>query len=137
MHAVVHGVDIAATRRSLGAAVFAIGLAAIAAQNFIASDFVTELQPVPASIPGRTLLAYLNGALLLAATAGAPRFRRIAHVAASLWALMTGLWVVLLHVPRALAHMDTRPEWTSLFVAITLCGGGLLVRQTLARGGRR
>jgi hypothetical protein len=146
------------------------------------------LQPVPASIPGRTLLAYLNGALLLAATAsvvlnfrvrlaamfttlvlairivllhmprviaqpnarahiaagiaillsvGAPRFRRIAHVAASLWALMTGLWVALRHVPRALAHMDTRPEWTSLFVAITLCGGSLLVRQTLARGGRR
>jgi len=267
MHAAVHGVEIEATKRSLGAAVFAIGLAAIAARNFIATDFVTELQPVPASIPGRSMLAYLNGALLLAATASvalnfrvrvaamfttlllaiwfvmlhvprviahpnagnawtpaleifamagaalmltalasaddprqrrigtlgllcfavtlpafgalhfiyweyvasvipawipghvfwayftgvahvaagiaillsvtAPRFRRIAHVAASLWALMTGLWVVLLHVPRALAHMDARPEWTSLFVAITLCGGGLLVRQTLARGGQR
>jgi hypothetical protein len=33
--------------------------------------------------------------------------------------------------------METRPEWTSLFVAITLCGGGLLMRQMLARGGKR
>ena len=70
MHAAVHGVEIEATKRSLGAAVFAI-------------------------------------------------------------------WFAVLHVPRALAHMDARPEWTSLFVAITLCGGGLLIRQTLARGGQR
>ena len=48
---------------------------------------------------------------------------------------MTGLWVVLRDVPRALAHIDTRPEWTSLFVAITLCGGGLIVRQMLIRSG--
>jgi uncharacterized membrane protein len=273
MHAAVHGGEVEATRRSLGAAVFAIGLAAIAAQNFIVNDFVTELQPVPAGIAGRTVLAYVNGALLLAATASAvlnfrvrlaalfttellalwtillhlprviahpdagnawtpaleifamagaalmltalsphdgalsrewnlrldrvgttgllclaltlpgfgvlhfiywqyvasvipawipchtfwayftgvahvaagiaivmsfaPPFRRLAHLAATLWALMTGLWVVLLHVPRALTHMDTRPEWTSLFVAITLCGGGLLMRQTLTRGGKR
>jgi uncharacterized membrane protein len=263
MHAAVHGVEeVEATRRSAGAVVFAIGLAAIAVQNFIAGDFVTELQPVPASIAARAALAYVNGALLLAATAAialglrvrlaamfttlllaswlvflqiprvianpnagnawtpaleifamfgaglmvtalssddsdrqrllatigltclaatlpafgvlhfiyweyvasvipawipghvfwayftgvahlvagiaiiisfAPAFRRLAHIAASLWALMVGLWVVVLHVPRALAHMDARPEWTSLFVAITLCGGGLLMRQTLAR----
>lgn len=266
MHAAVHGAEVEATRRSLGAAVFAVGLAAIAVQNFVANDLVTELQPVPADIAGRTALAYVNGALLLAATASvvlgfrvrlaalfttlllaiwivllhlpriianptagnawtpalevfamagaalmvtalspqegaqqrvlgtiglacmavtlpafgvlhfiyweyvasvipgwipghtfwayftgvahlaagiaiiisfAPAFRRLAYFAASLWALMVGLWVVLLHVPRALAHMETRPEWTSLFVAITLCGGGLLMRQTLARGGKR
>jgi uncharacterized membrane protein len=273
MHAAVHGLEVQAARRSLGAALFGIGLAAIAVQNFVASDFVTELQPVPASIAGRTALAYINGALLLAATASvvlgfrvrlaalfttlmlalwvvflhvpkviahpnagnawtpaleifamagaalmvtalsphdsalsrewnvrldgvgtigllclavtlpafgvlhfiyweyvasvipawipghtfwayftgvahlvagiaiiisfAPSFRRLAYLAASLWALMVGLWVVLLHVPRALAHMETRPEWTSLFVAITLCGGGLLMRQTLVRGSKR
>jgi hypothetical protein len=35
MHAAVHGVEeVEATRRSLGAAVFALGLAAIAVQNF-------------------------------------------------------------------------------------------------------
>jgi uncharacterized membrane protein len=262
MHAAVHGVEeVEATRRSLGAAVFAAGLAAIAVQNFIASDFVAGLQPVPAGVAARTALAYVNGALLLAATGSivlgfrvrlaavftallltiwivflhiphvianphagnawtpaleifamlgaalmivalssegdrqrllgtigltclaatlpafgvlhfiyweyvasvipawlpghvfwayftgvahlvagiaiiisfAPAFKRLAHIAASLWALMVGLWVVILHVPRALAHMDARPEWTSLFVAITLCGGGLLMRQTLAR----
>jgi hypothetical protein len=136
MHAAVHGVEIEATKRSLGAAVFAIGLAAIAAQNFIATDFVTELQPVPASIPSRTMLAYLNGALLLAATASVVLNFRV-RLAAMFTTLLLAIWVVLLHVPRALAHMDARPEWTSLFVAITLCGGGLLIRQTLARGGQR
>lgn len=267
MHAAVHGVEeVEATRRSLGAAVFALGLAAIAVQNFIVGDFVTELQPVPAGIGGRAALACTNGGLLLAATVSiaigfrvrlaamftslmlaiwivflhiprvianpnagnawtpaleicsmlgaalmvtalasedsdrqhaiatiglmsfaamlpafavlhfvyweyvasvipawipghtfwayftgvahlaagiaiimsfAPAFRRLAHIAASLWALMVGSWVVLLHVPRALTHIDARPEWTSLFVAITLCGGGLLMRQTLSRGSKR
>ena len=268
-----HSIQAATTQRSLGATVFAVGLAAIAVQNFLVADFVTELQPVPTGIPGRTILAYLNGAALLAATAciafnyrvrltalcttallalwivflhvprvianptagnawtpaleifamagaalmatalsahdsalskewnvrldgaatlgllclaitlpafGAlhfiywqyvasvipawipghvfwayftgvahvcaglaivlslvPAFRRLAHLAASSWALMVGLWVVILHVPRALEHIDTRPEWTSLFVAITLCGGGLLMRRTLARDGKR
>jgi hypothetical protein len=42
-----------------------------------------------------------------------------------------------MHVPRVMAHVEARPEWTSLFVAITLCGGGLLTRQTLARDARR
>ena len=46
MHAAVHGVEIEATKRSPGAVVFALGLAAIAAQNFIASDFINELQPL-------------------------------------------------------------------------------------------
>jgi uncharacterized membrane protein len=242
------------TRQSLGAALFAVGLAAIAAQNFVVADFLTELQPLPAGTPASTALAYLNGAALLAATAcialnyrarlaglcttillglwimllhvprlianpteGAgwtpaleilamaaaawmvsarsprighlclsitlpafgvlhfiywqyvasvipgwipghifwayftgvahvaagvaivlsvvPVFKRLALLAASCWTLMVGLWVVLLHIPRVLEHIDARPEWTSLFVAITLCGGGLLMRQTLARAG--
>jgi uncharacterized membrane protein len=266
MHATVQGLEVTATQRSFGATVFAIGLAAIAVQNFITNDFMPELQPVPASIPGRLLLAYVNGGLLLAATASvvlgfrvrlaalvttlllaiwivllqvprviahpnagnawtpalellamagaalmvvaqasdssaqqraietighvcfavtlpafgvlhfiyweyvasvipawlpghtfwayftgvahlaagiaiiigfAPAFRRLAYLAANLWALMVGLWVVILHTPRVMMHVDTRTEWTSLFVAITLCGGGLLMRQALARGGQR
>ena len=254
--------DVEAGTRLLGAAVFAAGLAAIAAQNFLIADFLTELQPVPAGVPVRTLLAYINGAVLLAATASVllnyrvrlaalcvtgllglwivllhvpkifanpaaggawtpgleilamlgaglmvlgltsqdqrlariglvclaitlpafgilhfiyweyvasvipawipghtfwayftglahiaagaaivlslvPGFRPVAYLAATLWSVMVGLWVVVLHVPRALEHIDTRPEWTSLFVAITLCGGGLLMRQTLARDAQR
>jgi len=35
------------------------------------------------------------------------------------------------------AARAARPEWTSLFVAITLCGGGLLMRQTLSRDSQR
>lgn len=45
----------------------AAGLAAIGVRNFIVSDFVTELQPVPAGIPARTIMACLNGAAVLAA----------------------------------------------------------------------
>lgn len=38
---------------------------------------------------------------------------------------------------HAAQHVGTHPERTSLFVAITLCGGGLLMRQTLARDALR
>jgi hypothetical protein len=40
---------------------------------------------------------------------------------------MMASFVALVHVPRVLAHPDSRMEWTMLFVALTLSGSAGLV----------
>jgi hypothetical protein len=32
------------------------------------------------------------------------------------------LWVLLLHAPRAIGKWNVETEWTSLFVALAVCG---------------
>jgi hypothetical protein len=44
---------------------------------------------------------------------------------------MYGSWVLMLHLPRVLAQPAMRAEWTSLFVALALCGGAWLVADSL------
>ena len=135
MHAAVYGVEAEATTRSFGAAVFAIGLAAIA-ENFIASDFVTELQPVSASIAGRTLLAYLNGALLLAATASVLfNFRvRLAAMFATL------LLAVCDRVPARAAgnpHPNAGNAWTPALEIFAMASAALMLMVLSAQDDAR
>jgi hypothetical protein len=41
------------------------------------------------------------------------------------------LWVFLLHLPRVAAAPHNGNEWTSLFVALAMSGGALLIAETL------
>jgi uncharacterized membrane protein YphA (DoxX/SURF4 family) len=50
-----------------------------------------------------------------------------ARLAAILLAVMFGAWLVMLHLPRALATLDHRAEWSSLFVALAMCAGSVLL----------
>jgi hypothetical protein len=50
--------------------------------------------------------------------------------------MMAG-FVVLVHVPRVLAHPDSRMEWTMLLVAVTLSGSAALVAAISDRRGTR
>ena len=114
---------------------FAIGLAAIAVQNFIASDFVTELQPVPVSIAGRTLLAYLNGALLLAATASV-LFNFRVRLAAMFTTLLLAVWIVFLHVPRVIAHPNAGNAWTPALEIFAMASAALMLMVLSAQDDR-
>jgi uncharacterized membrane protein len=44
-----------------------------------------------------------------------------------LLSLMFLLWVLILHIPRALSNMNSEPEWTSLFVALAMGGTSMLL----------
>lgn len=100
---------------------FAIGVAAIGAQDLIAADFVPGLQPVPAWLPGRAALAALTGAIVVAACAAiaADRHGRIA--ARALTALL-GLWLVALHAPVVIAHPASGAAWTPALEVAALAG---------------
>jgi uncharacterized membrane protein YphA (DoxX/SURF4 family) len=83
---------------------------------------------VPAWIPYKLFWAYATGAGHLAA--GLAFVSGIqARLAATLLAGMMGSFVVLLHVPRVLAHPEVHAEWIMLAVSSALTGSAWLLRR--------
>ena len=92
--------------------------------HFVFHDYVAYV--IPAWIPAHPFFAYFTGAAHFAA--GVALVTRVqARLAATLLGVMFGSWVLLLHIPRVAAEPSDRNEWTSLLIAITLCGGAWLL----------
>jgi uncharacterized membrane protein YphA (DoxX/SURF4 family) len=113
----------------LGAWFLAIFLFVCGTQHFAYADFVTSL--VPAWIPAPRFWTYFAGVALMAGGVGilVPRTSRLA---AALSALMIFLWVLLLHIPRALAGPNHANETAGVFEALALSGVALIVAGTRA-----
>jgi uncharacterized membrane protein YphA (DoxX/SURF4 family) len=84
---------------------------------------------VPAWIPpGTHFWAAATGAGYLAA--GLALLSGVqARLAATLTCLMMATFVLLLHLPRVIAHPELRVEWIMIAVASTLTGAAWLVRK--------
>lgn len=118
-----------AGRAALGAFFVVCGV-----QHFLLTSFVATL--VPAWIPGALFWTYFAGVALIAAGVGL-NFRPTALLAALLAGAMIVTWIVILHVPRALAAVGVpakREEWNSVFEALTFSGlAWFLTRPTSRR----
>lgn len=88
-------------------------------QHFVYADFVARL--VPAWIPGARFWVYFTGVALIAGGVGIvlPKTQRLA---ATMSGIMIFLWVVLLHIPRALADLHIAGETSGIFEALALSG---------------
>jgi uncharacterized membrane protein len=88
-------------------------------QHFVYADFVAQL--VPSWIPGTRFWVYFTGIALVAGGVGIliPKTQRLA---ATMSGLMIFLWVVLLHIPRALADVHDAGEISGVFEALALSG---------------
>jgi len=107
---------------------FAFSLLVFGIQHFVYSGYVSSV--IPSWIPGHLFWAYLTGvAHIAAALSIATKVK--GRLAATLLAVMFGLWFLLLHIPRALAHLHERNEWGSAIVALAMCGGSLLIAGSL------
>lgn len=93
-------------------------------QHFLFSQFVATL--VPRWIPGSMFWTYFTGIALIAGGVGIqiPKFTRLAGL---LTGLMIFLWIVTLHIPRALAAPQNSNETTAVFEAMAICGTALLI----------
>jgi uncharacterized membrane protein YphA (DoxX/SURF4 family) len=114
---------------SIGGVFFGLSLWAFGVLQFIYGDFVPGRAPAwPAGVPGRLAWAWVSGALLVAAGASVTSGKR-ARGPALLVGAMIFLWVVLLHVPRALVAVpaQSRNEWTAVFEALALSGIALTI----------
>jgi uncharacterized membrane protein len=104
-------------------------------QHFLYVAFVATL--VPQWIPGHVFWTYFAGVALIAGGVGmlVPKVRR---TAALLSGTMILLWVVLLHIPRAIAAPHDANETTAVFEALAISGAAFLVasRNTISQDAR-
>jgi uncharacterized membrane protein len=113
-----------------GAALFALFLFVAGLQHFAYSGFVTGM--VPSWMPARSFWTYFTGVALIAGGTGIV-VQATARLAAMLTALMIFLWVLLLHLPRALGGPQRVFETAGLFEAVALSGVALVVAATRPR----
>ena len=132
--ALLGGVLILADRMPLLGPVFlGVFLLVCGVQHFVYAGFVDTLVPgwMP---PGPRFWTYFTGTALAAGGVGIllPKTRRWAALMSG---LMIFLWVLLLHIPRALADPHNAGETSAIFEALALSGVCLLVAGTRAKAG--
>ena len=105
---------------------FAITMIVFGIEHFIYAPFVQML--VPAWVPGHIFWTYFAGVALIAAGAGILLNVQL-RLAANLLGIMIFLWLILLHIPRAIAdpHSGNGNEWTSAFEALGFSGIAFLL----------
>lgn len=114
------------TTARIGRRIYGVGVAMIGALCLAWGDFVPG-QPVPVHFPGRTILAYVAGAFLIAAGA-ALQWRRTAVWAAAYLAAYYAVVVVLLMNGRPLlAHYREYGAYSSLAEQLSLATGALIL----------
>lgn len=119
--------------RGIRIARYAYGICPIVfgVSHFVYADFTANM--VPAWIPAPLFWAWATGighfAAGLAILSGV-----LARLAATLLAAMMGSFVLLLHLPRALADPASHIEWTMLAIATMLTGAAWLIRAGIAPG---
>lgn len=110
---------------------FGISLPVFGALHFIYWQYVASV--IPGWIPGSPVFwTYFTGCAHIAA--GVAILSGVqARLAATMLGIMFGSWVLIVHVPRVLASPHNQAEWTSLCIAIALCGGAWLMAGYFAR----
>jgi uncharacterized membrane protein len=116
-----------ASLEPLGAVLLALFLLVGGIQHFVYRGFVATL--VPSWVPGHMFWTFFTGVALIAGGLGI-LFRPTARLAATMAALMIFSWVLLLHIPRALAVPHEPGETAGVFEALALSGVALLVAGT-------
>lgn len=98
--------------------------------HFIYVQYVASL--VPSWIPGHIFWTYFAGAALVAAGVGIILNLK-ARLAATMLGVMLFIWVIILHIPRAVADPSGNMgnELTSVFEALAFCGVAFIMGRTL------
>jgi uncharacterized membrane protein YphA (DoxX/SURF4 family) len=109
--------------------IFALGLAGIGLLNLFTAEFRPELQPVPAWLPGRPILACAVGLLLVGGGGLVIAGRAIREAAATLTALLFAT-LLLLQVPRLIANLGNGGAWTGAFEILALAGAAWFLTGT-------
>ena len=104
---------------------YALGAVMLGIVGLIVGDFALQWQPVPASVPLRTPLAYLCAALLVAGGA-AVAWTKTSRSAALALGSFYGLWTVLLHLPRIFSHPSDVSAWNAFAEIGALAAGGFM-----------
>src|SRR5258705_450748 len=103
---------------------FALGLIGLGVLSLVYGDFALQWQPVPAWLPARTYLAYVSGAVMVAAGAGLLS-RRTAVLSSGVLLVYSLLWLLLLKLPHVVMAPLAEFNWLG-FGEIALIVAGAL-----------
>jgi uncharacterized membrane protein YphA (DoxX/SURF4 family) len=123
------------TRRALrnaGIHVYGLGAIALGLVGLVWGDFAAVWQPVPASTPHRTVLAYIAAVSLLAAGAWI-QWRRIAQAGIVVLGILY-LIFALLWLPRVIGYPQIFATWGGFFEQFSLVAAALVVYACLPPG---
>lgn len=118
-------------RFGVGHLFFALGFAVIGAISLAARDFLLFQEPVPRAIPWRETLACINGALLLVPGLGL-LWPATAKRSALILTGFVALWVLVLQIPRAVAHPLIEVSWLGVGEDTSAVAGGWLIYCAIA-----
>jgi uncharacterized membrane protein len=118
----------------LGEVIFAVSFAGLGVLSLISGDFASVWQPVPAWVPGREAIAYAWGLMLLAGGVGMllPRTARLATLLITVSVL---LWLLLVGLPRVVAHPTNAIIWLNFGQTLMLVTGGWTLLGSFAGQG--
>ncbi|MFL6546670.1 MAG: hypothetical protein ACJ8LM_16025, partial [Candidatus Udaeobacter sp.] len=116
----------------LGRYLYAVALIVFGIQHFQYAAFIATL--IPTWIPAHLFWAYFVGVAFLGASLSIVS-RIQARLATGLLAVMFLLWVLVLHLPRVVSAVHNGNEWTSMFVALAMTGGALILAGSEAGKG--
>jgi uncharacterized membrane protein YphA (DoxX/SURF4 family) len=119
--------DVAGRMAACGKYFFALMLVTFGIDHFVYTDFVKAL--VPRWIPGELFWTYVGGVGLIGSgLAIALNFKP--KIISLLLAIMLLVWLVTLHIPRAVSAPgnDNGNEWTSVFQCLAFSGMALLYK---------
>jgi uncharacterized membrane protein YphA (DoxX/SURF4 family) len=108
----------------LGRYLYALALIVFGVQHFQYAAFIATL--IPNWIPAHLFWAYFVGVAFFGASLSIVS-RIQTRLATGLLALMFLLWVLVLHIPRAVTAVNNSNEWTSTFMALAMAGGALIL----------
>jgi uncharacterized membrane protein YphA (DoxX/SURF4 family) len=115
-----------------GIRVYALAAIWLGIVGLVWDDFALVWQPVPAGVPGRAVLAYLVGALL-ALGGAALLWKRFAALGAIILTTLYALNVLLLHVPKVIAHPLSFSPYSGVAEQLALVAGGLIAVAATAK----
>jgi hypothetical protein len=119
-----------AGRAKVGRIFFGLSLPVFGFLHFRYYQYVASV--IPGWVPGHLLWTYAIGVAFFAA--GLSILTGVqARLTAILLGVMWGTWVLILHAPRAVAALHSRPEWTSLLIALALSGGSWIIAGGIAK----
>lgn len=103
----------------VGKILFAVTLLIFGIQHFMYTAFIETL--IPAWIPFHFLWLYIIEFAFIAVFISLI-FNVQVYLATTLLGLMFLTWSLILHLPLVVTHLHVEAQWTSLFVAMAMCG---------------
>lgn len=118
-------------RANLGTRVYGLAAAIMGVAGLLWGDFAAGWIPAPATLPGRLVLAYAVGVLLLAGGV-LINLPRVAKWGAALLAVVFGVGLVLLDLTRLVTHLSGFDYWESSAEQVAMTLGGVMAFALLA-----